>query len=84
MFNISKYLEKFKKNLESGEILNNIIKETIKKHTNIDLKIGEFELKNNVIVLKTTPSVKNKIFIFNEDIKREILNNSGLKNLEIR
>ena len=73
-----------KKNLESGERLNSTIAEIIKKHTEIELKITEFELKSNQIVLKTSPGVKNKIFIFKEDIKKDIEENSALKNVEIR
>jgi len=84
MLNISKYLEKFKKNLESGEVLNNTISEIIKKHTGIELKPTDFELKNNLIVLKTSPGYKNKIFISKEDIVKDIQENSALKNVDIR
>lgn len=84
MLNISKYLEKFKKNLESGEILSNTIINIIKKHTGIELKITDFELKGNLLLLKTSPGVKNKIFIFKTCIIEEIESNSALKNVEIR
>ena len=84
MLNISKYLEKFKKNLESGEILNNTIIEIIKKHTDLDLKTSDFELKSNLVLLKTSPGIKNKIFIFKESIVKDIEENSALKNIEIR
>ncbi len=84
MLNISKYLEKFKKNLDSGEILNNTIVDIIKKHTEIELKLTEFELKNNQIILKTPPGVKNKIFISKEEIIKDIQENSALINVVIR
>lgn len=84
MLNISKYLEKIIKNLNSGEILNNIILDVIKKHTGVDIKLEDFELKNNIVALKTSPGAKNKIFIFKEDIIREIENKTKLKNVEIR
>lgn len=84
MLNISKYLEKFKKSLESGEILNSTISEVIKKHTGLDLKQGDFELKSNLIVLKTSPGYKNKIFIFKKDIIKDLEENSSLKNVDIR
>lgn len=84
MLNISKYLEKFKKNLESGEILNNTIIEIIKKHTDIELKLTDFELKSNLVILKTSPGIKNKIFINKDSIVKEIEENSALKNLDIR
>ncbi len=84
MLNISKYLEKFKKNLESGEILNNTVIEIIKKHTDIELKLTDFELKSNLVILKTSPGIKNKIFINKDSIVKEIEENSALKNLDIR
>lgn len=84
MLNISKYLEKIKKNLNSGEILNNSIVEIINKHTNLDIKTNDFDLNNNIIKLKISPGAKNKIFMFKEGIVKEIEENSGLKNIQIR
>ena len=56
----------------------------IKKHTGLDLKQGDFELKSNLIVLKTSPGYKNKIFIFKKDIIKDLEENSSLKNVDIR
>jgi len=84
MLNISKYLEKFKKSLESGENLNNTIIEIIKKYTDIELKLSDFELKSNLVALKTSPGVKNKIFMFKSEISKEIQEKTALKNIEIR
>ena len=74
MLNISKYLEKFKKNLESGEDLNKRIIDVIKKHTNISLNSNDFEIKNYIIQVKSTPAVKNKIFISKNNIISDINN----------
>jgi hemoglobin-like flavoprotein len=84
MLNISKYLEKIKQNINSGEILNNTIIEIIQKHTGVHLKPDDFELKNNLILLKTSPGVKNKIFISKNNITKGIENSSSLKNVDIR
>lgn len=84
MLNISKYLEKITKNLNSGEILNKAISDIIQKHTGIQLKPDEFELRSNLIFLKTSPGAKNKIFISKSSIIKDIESNSSLKNVEIR
>jgi hypothetical protein len=84
MLNISKYLEKIKKNLNSGEILNNTIIEIIQKHTGVQIGLNDFELKNNVILLKTSPGLKNKIFISKNNIIKDIEGGSALKSVEIR
>ena len=82
MLNISKYLEKFRKNLASGEDLNNNIILIINKHTGISINPNDFDIKNNIIYIKTTPSYKNKIFIFKEDILKEL--NQLSKIIDIR
>ena len=48
MLNISKYLEKFRKNLASGEDLNNNIILIINKHTGISINPNDFDIKNNI------------------------------------
>ena len=82
MLNISKYLEKFRKNLASGEDLNNNIILIINKYTGISINPNDFDMKNNIIYIKTTPSYKNKIFIFKEDILKEL--NQLSKIIDIR
>ena len=82
MLNISKYLEKFRKNLASGQDLNNNIILIINKYTGISINPNDFDMKNNIIYIKTTPSYKNKIFIFKEDILKEL--NQLSKIIDIR
>ncbi len=84
MLNISKYLEKIKKNLNSGEVINSTIVEIINRNTGLGIKVGDFELRNNQILLKISPLAKNKIFIFKEKIKNEIEKETAIKNVDIR
>lgn len=84
MLNISKYLEKIARNINSGEILNSTIIEVVQKHTNIVLKLEDFEIRDNQIYLKTSPIIKNKIFIFKRNIIEDLEKTTALKNINIR
>ncbi|TSC70543.1 MAG: hypothetical protein CEO12_264 [Parcubacteria group bacterium Gr01-1014_46] len=84
MLNISKFLEKFKKNIETGELLNSRIIEIVKNKTGIVLNIGDFEIKEGVLYFKTSPMVRNKLFIYKDDLIRETNLLSGLKIVDIR
>ncbi len=72
MFNISKYLENFKKNISFNDDLNIFIIKNIKDFTGIVLNINNIEVKNNILYIKSSPAVKNKIFIYKEDIIKNI------------
>jgi len=63
MFNIEKYLEKFSKNIRNAELNKTKILEIIKKHTNLNLLPEEIEIKNYIAYIKSSPAVKNKLFI---------------------
>ena len=72
MLNISKFLDRFKKNIESAELINNSIAQIIKNQTGVILKPIDFEIKNNTLCLKTSPAVNNKLFIYKEGLLKEI------------
>lgn len=84
MLNISKYLEKFKKNIDKGEYLNDNVVSIIKNHTNIEIDKNNIDIKSNIIYINTSPSCKNKIFIFKESILSEINTISSIKFVDIR
>lgn len=84
MLNISKYLEKFKKDINKGEFLNESIVSVIKNNTQIDIGINNIDIKSNIIHIKTNPSIKSKIFINKNDILSEINKSLGLKIIDIR
>ena len=72
MFNISSFLEKLSKNIKSTEVDKQKILEIIEKNTQIKVSPQEIEIKDYVIYIKSSPGVKNKIFIFKTKILEEI------------
>ncbi len=84
MFNISKYLEKFKKNVDKGSFLNESIVNIIKKHTEIDILKEDIDIKSNIIYIKISPLYKNKIFIYKENVLEEINKISSINYIDIR
>ncbi len=84
MLNISKYLEKFKKDINKGEFLNESIVNTIKKYTEINIPKEDVDIRSNIIYIKISPSYKSKIFIYKESILSEINKISSIKYIDIR
>ena len=84
MFNISTFLEKFSKNIQSNENQKQQIIEIIKNQTNITLKEVDIEIKNNIIYTNSSTAIKNKIFIFKNKIIENINLSSQIKILDIR
>ena len=72
MFNISSFLEKFSKNISNIESNKTKILEIIKKHTNLNLLPKEIEIKNYIVYIKSSPIIKNKIFIYKNKILEEV------------
>ncbi|MCX6701858.1 MAG: hypothetical protein NTX96_01525 [Candidatus Zambryskibacteria bacterium] len=85
MFNISLFLEKFSKNIQSVEIYKKQILDIIEKYTQIKISPKEIEIKNYIIYLKTSPAILNKIFIYKNKILEEIIQSiPNLKIVDIR
>ena len=85
MFNINKYLERFSKNISSTEIQKKQISEIVEKHTHINILLEDVEIKNYILYIKSSPGVKNKIFIYKEKILEEISSLiSSIKIIDIR
>ena len=82
MFNISNFLEKFSKNIQSNENDKRQILEIIKKQTGIELSNQSMEIKNYILYVNTSPAIKNKIFIYKKQILGEI-NNQSIKMIDI-
>ncbi|KKR31680.1 MAG: hypothetical protein UT65_C0020G0009 [Parcubacteria group bacterium GW2011_GWF2_39_8b] len=84
MFNIEKYLEKFSKNIRNAELNKTKILEIIKKHTNLNLLPEEIEIKNYIAYIKSSPAVKNKLFIHKNKILEEISTSLSTKIIDIK
>jgi hypothetical protein len=81
MFNINKYLEKFSKNISGVEIQKNQILEIINKYIKLEVLPQDIEIKNYIVYIKSSPSLKNQIFIYKNKILKDIV--SSLPNLKI-
>ena len=84
MFNISKFLERFSKNIRDVEIYKKQILEIIKKETNVDLEPDLVEIKNNIIYTKSSPAVLNKLFIYKQKILEDMAKSLPIKITDIR
>ena len=84
MLNIAKFLEKFSKNLKSAEIYKKQILEIIEKQTQLQILPEDLEIKNFVLYIKSSPAVKNKLFIFKNKILEEIALTVSTKVVDIR
>ncbi len=84
MFNISKYLEKLSKNVNSGE--EDLIKivEILKNTINIEVLPKDIEIKDYIIFVKINNSVLNKIFINKNKILEEISKSISQKIVDIK
>lgn len=75
MFDINRFLDKFKGQVKEGNSnIENIII-VLKKHTNLDFKKEDLEVKNGVLYIKTTPTKKNLIFIKKHLILEDLVGN---------
>ena len=84
MFNISKFLGKFSKNIKSTETDRQKILEIIEKNTQIKILPEEIEIKDYIIYIKSSPAIKNKLFIYKEKILENISSSLPTKIVDIR
>jgi len=84
MLNIDKYLEKFSKNLNSAESEKKQIIEIIKKHTSLVFSLDLVEIKDCIVYIKTSPALKNKIFIHKKAILLDTASLVSIKIVEIK
>lgn len=75
MFDISQYLEKFKKLLTSQEFLINSVVESIKKNCLVDVDPKNIVIKNYSARINERPLVKTSIFLK----KKKILEDLAIK-----
>jgi hypothetical protein len=84
MLNISKFLNKFSKNIESNDDLKNKIIEIVKNTCQLELKEESIEIKENILIVNASPAIKNKLFIFKEKILEEISKTVSYKVINIK
>ncbi len=79
MFNISIYLDKFKKINSKESSLKDAIIASVNKVLEININRSNIEIRKNVIYLKINPIIKNEVFIK----KKYIINELNAKNIPI-
>lgn len=84
MFNISSFLDKLSKNVRSAESEKEKILELIFKNTQINIPLEDLEIKDFIVYIKSSPAVKNKIFIFKQKILNDLSNSISSKIVDIR
>ncbi len=75
MFDIGKYLDKFKKMSESRDFLRNTVAESIKEICRIEIDPKKIDIKSGIVRISEKPIIKNEIFIK----KAKILENLAKK-----
>jgi len=63
MFDIGKYLEKFKKFSQSRDFLRNSVAESVKEICGIEIDPKKIEVKDGVARISERPIVKSEIFL---------------------
>jgi hypothetical protein len=63
MFDIAKYLEKFKTLSQSRDFLRNSVSEVVKEVCNIELNPSKIEVKDYVARINDKPIIKTQIFL---------------------
>ena len=63
MFDIEKYLEKFKKFSQSRDFLRNSVAEAVKEVCNIEIDPKKIEVKDGVARISERPIIKSEIFL---------------------
>lgn len=78
VFNIDKFLESFRKNIQGGEELKEKIQRSIKEVCGIEVDKEDFEIKGNKIILKTDPIIKTEIVFNKKNIIEKIQTDKSL------
>ncbi len=63
MFDIAKYLEKFRTMSNSRNFLRNSVAEAVKEVCNIDIEPNKIEVKNYIARINEKPIIKTEIFL---------------------
>jgi len=72
MFDIAQYLEKFKKLKNSKFFIRDLVVESVKKITSIEIDNKKIDVKDSLVRINEKPIIKNEIFIKKSKILEEI------------
>ncbi|MEK7176174.1 MAG: hypothetical protein AAB695_02240 [Patescibacteria group bacterium] len=72
MKNLLELLDRFSKVLNKNTETKNTIIRIIKEKTNIELKSNQINLKNDVLEIESSPTIKNEIKLKEDFLKQEL------------
>jgi hypothetical protein len=72
MFNISNYLKKISKKIDSSDDLKKTIIDIIEREVGIKIDFENIEIKDYYLNINSNQAVKNKLFIYKDRIIKEI------------
>ena len=78
-FNIGDYLKRFVGLTPPDDFIKEEVLKIVKDKIGIDLNKKEITISNGVIYIKTTPIIKNEIFINREKILQNLKQTLGIK-----
>ncbi len=83
MFNISNLLEKFQKQIKASELTKQEILNVVSRHSGVMCQSESVEIKNYILYLDISPTLKNKIFLHKKEILEDFSNISSVKIVDI-
>jgi hypothetical protein len=72
MFNISNYLKKISKKIDSSDDLKKTIIDIIEREVGIKIDFENIEIKDYYLNINSNQAIKNKLFIYKDRIIKEI------------
>lgn len=85
MFNIGNYLQKFSSLIIDSKALKRSILSVIYDVIGVELKEKDIDLQKSILYIKTTPLIKNEIYLKKDLILKQLKEKSSLVNItEIR
>lgn len=72
MLNIKNYLEKFIKDVNSTELHKEQILNIIRENSEVQLSAKDIEIKDYILRVRSSPCVKNKLFVCKNRILNDI------------
>lgn len=83
MFDIGKYLEKFKKFSLSRNFLRNSVAEAVKEVCNIEINPKKIDINNGIARISERPIIKSEIFLKKSKILEILIKKTDKKIMDI-
>ncbi|MBU6370748.1 MAG: DUF721 domain-containing protein [Patescibacteria group bacterium] len=84
MFDIGRYLERFKKISQSRDALRTAVAEAVQEICSITINPKQVDVRDGKVVISCRPAVKTEIFLKKEKILANLSEKTGKKITDIR